>query len=602
MTAVTADTESAGRSSKRQGRQRRPPSPVRRLTAPESTGFALSQLVAVAAGAMHAASVLAVAWAVRSLVDGSGSDTIWRWIIAAGVATVCRLGLRVLAFHLSHRHLYRLEVRMRTDLTDHIARVPLGWVATTGSGTLQKVVQEDVGAVHSLMADAYPMMYFSIGSLLVATGSSFVMSWQLALAALAFVPVTIIGMRFALRDVRAKMTEYEAANEHIHQVAVEFAQGMPIVRTFDDGSGTFRRYTTAVDGFITVLRAWSDANSVPSRLTRTTTVAIPTLMCVAGAGVWLVGRGSVSAGQVLGVAVLSGAIVEQILPVAFMTELVRAATKAATRITSVLDVAPLPEPSQPRSPADASIVFDNVTFGYDDDRTALENVSFTVPAGSVCAIVGGSGSGKSTIARLTARFWDVGEGAVRVGGIDVRDIATPVLLQTVSLVTQEVFVTADTIRSNIMMARPTAIPAEVAAAVSAAQLDEVIARLPNGLDTPAGDRGVFLSGGERQRISLARAILADAPIVVLDEATASMDPENEAAVHTAVARLCAGRTVLVIAHRLSTITSADQILVIERGHLVESGRHAELLAANGRYASLWANHEAAATWRIEARS
>ena len=221
-----------------------------------------------------------------------------------------------------------------------------------------------------------------------------------------------------------------------------------------------------------------------------------------------------------------------------------------------------------------------------------------MPAGSVCAVVGGSGSGKSTIARLTARFWDVDRGAVRIGGVDVRDIATPDLLRSVALVTQEVFVTGDTIRDNITMARPTASDADIAAAVTAAQLDEVVARLPDGLDTQAGDRGVFLSGGERQRISLARAILADAPIVVLDEATASLDPENEAAVHAAIARLCHGRTVLVIAHRLSTITTADQIIVIERGVLVESGTHEQLVSADGRYGELWSNHRQAAAWRI----
>jgi ATP-binding cassette subfamily B protein len=322
---------------------------------------------------------------------------------------------------------------------------------------------------------------------------------------------------------------------------------------------------------------------------------------VLAAGIWLVAGGTMEPAGLL-VALLIGTLpIESILPLMYLNNFVNDSKAGAARIASVLALPELPEPTRPRPPRDGSVRFRGVTFGYgaDRDRPALDGVDLDVPAGSVCALVGPSGSGKSTLARLVARFHDVDAGSVEVGGVDVREIGTPALLRHVALVFQDPFLVDDTVAENIRLGRPDATDAEVEAASRAAGAHEfVVSELPDGYATRVGERGGLLSGGQRQRLTIARAMLVDAPIVVLDEATAFADPEAEAAIQDSVAALTRGRTVIVIAHRLATVADADQIVVLADGRVAEHGTHDELLAAGGRYARMWQHHERARAWGV----
>jgi ATP-binding cassette subfamily B protein IrtB len=281
-----------------------------------------------------------------------------------------------------------------------------------------------------------------------------------------------------------------------------------------------------------------------------------------------------------------------------LTSTVQRNRGSLNRIAGILDAKPLTEPTNPITPAGNDIEFDQVGFGY-DDRPVLTDVTARLPEGTITALVGPSGSGKTTLTRLVARFWDTDSGAIRVGGVDVRDIATPELMSRIAIVFQDVYLFDGTIEDNVRLGKPDATPAELRAAATAARLDDVIARAPRGWDTHVGEGGLLLSGGERQRVSIARALLKNAPIVLLDEATSALDPDNENAVHDAIAALTRDKTVLVIAHKLDTIRHADRILFLDDGHIVEDGTHDTLLGTGGRYAQFWNARAAAAEWRLD---
>ncbi|WP_218119531.1 ABC transporter ATP-binding protein [Roseospirillum parvum] len=565
--------------------------------------------VAMGLGAVGMACALCAAAALGGVVATLGGRAVevpwlaglgpWGFGALAGGLIAASLGLRTAAFTLSHLAAFRLEQTLRSELAAHLARVPLGYAITTGSGALSKVMQDDVRGLHAFVADSTPIVGRNVAAPLVSLILLVALDWRLALVALGVFAAGMTAMNLAMRDYATLRTRYDTAREAIQAAVIEFVQAMPVVRMFDDGTTSFRRYHDALNRFREVFRNWVLATGTAGRITQSLLSPTPTLLVVAAVGSLLLAHGGLDFPTLVTVLILSTGVADALMPLMWMNEFLRKARAGALRIQQVLAVPALPEPRSPARPADASVSFEAVSFRY-PERTdnALEAINFTVAPGTVTALVGPSGAGKSTVARLIPRFWDVSAGTLRVGGVDVRDCPPEALASQVAFVFQDTFLFHDSLANNIRLARPEATQAEVEAAARAARIHDFITALPDGYQTIAGDRGTRLSGGQRQRITIARAVLRDAPILILDEATAFADPENEALIVAALAELTRGRTVIVIAHRLATIRDADQIIVLDQGRLAERGRHPDLLAADGLYARLWRLHEQAQGWAL----
>jgi ATP-binding cassette, subfamily B, bacterial IrtA/YbtP len=530
---------------------------------------------------------------------------VWQIVGVTIILTVVSLTCKIWAFRQSHFAAFQLEEILRQQLATHLATLPLGYVISTGSGAIKKIIQDDVKALHAFVADSTPLIARAYTAPLVTLLALLWTDWRMTLATLTLAPAAMVVMQLAMKDYAERRREYDDANQQINNTIIEFVQGMQVVRTFDDGITSFIRFRNALDSFTEKLKHWSESTATAGRIGYLLFQSLPTTLLTAVVGSWMFIQGWISLPIFLTFLLLAPNVIGSFMPLMMLSHHINASNAAARSIGTVLAEPPLPQPTHPKVPANATVTFDHVSFAYDAlsketaDRLALDDVCFELLPGSVTALVGASGAGKSTIAKLLPRLWDVTEGSISIGGVDIREMTSDTLMSWVSFVFQDTFLIQDTLRENIRLGKPDATHTEVEAAAQAAQAHGFILEFPEGYDTIAGERGTRLSGGQRQRITIARAILQNNPIIVLDEATAFADPENEALIQTAIAALTQGKTLLIVAHRLSTIIDADCILVIDRGRVVERGSHKDLIAQLGYYAKLWNNHRQAQDWSLQ---
>ncbi|NCC32522.1 MAG: ABC transporter ATP-binding protein [Chloroflexia bacterium] len=533
-------------------------------------------------------------------LSGVDRDLLWRlgWISLGAVGV---FGLLLYASSmLSHIAAFNILYEIRITLAEKLPRLSMGYFTNTASGKIKKVLSEDVEQIELFVAHHIPDITSAVVFPLLVIGYLFVVDWRLALAALIPFPITIALMFKVMLSAESKRLshEYHSALEKMNSAVVEYVRGMPVVKVFGTDKESFRRFRETVIAY----RDWAQqmSRSYSTIYPALLTAASSSLMFIVPVAVWLLYRAddpNALIPTVLFFTLIGGGFFFPLLKLTFMAGLLGQISMGVKRIDAILDEAEVPEHDSGRQPGNATITFENVAFAY-DETSILQGVSFCASPGTVTALVGPSGAGKTTIGLLTARFWDVQSGAIRIGGVDIRELKLETLMEHVSFVFQDGFLFFDTIEENIRMGNSAATMDEVIAAATAAQCHEFIKRLPNGYKTLVGEGGTYLSGGEQQRIGIARAILKGAPIVVLDEATAYADPENEGKILAALARLIQNKTVLIIAHRLSTITQADQILVVNKGQIVERGTHPELVAAQGLYRRMWDTYARARQWTL----
>jgi ATP-binding cassette, subfamily B, bacterial IrtB/YbtQ len=546
--------------------------PVRRT-------MALMTTTAIAEGLSYALLV-----PVLRELFGSNPAAAWPWLVAFGAAVAVYAVLRyrsdLSGFRVGTTLLHGLYHR----LGDHLARLPIGWYSGGRVGEVSVLasrgVLEAMGVIAHLLA---PFISACVTPCVIVV-VILAVNWQLGLAALVAAPVVAAIQVWTGRAMAATDTERAERDHDATGRVIEYLQAQPVLRA---GGRTVERFRLLDDSLREVGRASRSSllSALPGVVGLTLVVqAMFTVVLVLGVSLAL--GGNIGAAEVLTILVLAARCADPLLSLSDIGGKLRGARSELARLDAVLRTEPLPEPREPIRPEHHDVEFDSVTFRH-GDRTVLDALSLSLLEGERLAVVGPSGAGKSTLLQLLARFYDVDGGAVRVGGVDVRAIDTEVLMAQIAIVFQDVYLFDGTIEENVRLGRPDAGDAEVRAAATAARLDEVIDRLPGGWATNVGEGGALLSGGERQRVSIARALLKNAPIVLLDEVTSALDPLNEVAVHEGIEHLMAGRTVVMIAHRMRTVQRADRVVFLDEGRIVEEGSHDELLRRAGRYADFW---------------
>lgn len=520
---------------------------------------------------------------LRELLGGTPADAR-PWLAAFGAAVAVYAVLRYVSDLSGFRVGTTLLRGVYHRLGDHLARLPIGWYSAGRVGEVSVMASHGVLQAMSAIAHLLAPFINACVTPLTIVAVMLVFDWRMGLAALAAVPLVAAIQLWTGRSMAAADADRRARGRESSARVIEYIQAQPVLRA---GGRTAERFRLLDDSLREVQRASRRTvlSALPGTVGLTLVVqAMFTVLLALGAYLALGGR--IGAAELLTVLVLAARCADPLLALTDIGSQVRGARSELAGLDAVLRTEPLPEASPTVRPEHHGLEFESVVFRH-GDRTVLDGLDLSVPEGRRVAIVGPSGAGKSTLLQLIARFYDVHGGAVRVGGADVRAIGAEDLMSRIAIVFQDVYLFDDTIEENVRLGRPGADPAEVRAAATAAGLDEVIARLPAGWDSNVGEGGALLSGGERQRVSIARALLKDAPIVLLDEVTSALDPVNEAAVHDGIERLMAGRTVVMVAHRLRTVRRADRIAFLDGGRIVEEGAHDELLRRNGRYADYW---------------
>ena len=521
----------------------------------------------------------------------------WGWR-AVGFAVLSVL-LYIAGLMCSHLAAFRIATNLRLALTEHIARLPLGQIQVSGSGKLRRTIADTAGAAETFLAHQLPDQYRAMATVAGLLVLLLAFDWRLGLLSLLPVALGFACMSTMTgKSMQEKMTEYQNALADMSNQAVEYVRGIPVVKTFGQTVFSFKKFKDTIDNY----QRWTIAYTKQLRgpMTAYTLAVNSVFVFLIVGGFWLSGKGVTAALllDLLFYIIITPVISLTLSKLMLMSENTMLVTDALKRMDAVL-TAPAPSrPEQPQSPKDSAVTFDHVTFRYDGTKNALEDISLTIGAGETAALVGPSGGGKSTLASLAARFFDPTSGTVSIGGVNVKDMDPGQLMNTVSFVLQNSHLIKASILDNVRLGRPDASETQVMAALEQAQCMDIIEKFPQGVHTVIGSQGVYLSGGEMQRIAIARAILKDAPVLILDEATAFADPDNERKVQAALTRLAQGRTVLMIAHRLSTVTGADKIFVLEEGRLVQQGSFVQLSQSPGLFGRMWNEYQQSVAWNV----
>ena len=533
--------------------------------------------------------------------DGAGELGRWGWM--AVWTAIGSILLYFAALMSTHIAAFRTARNIRRAAMTHMLKLPLGFFTGNQSGRLRKLVDDNAGLTEDLLAHKLPDLTATAVTPIAAIVMLFLFDWRMGLLCLLTMVLALLSMCLMMGGKNAGFFHrYQQEIERMSGEAVEYVRGIPVVKMFQQTVYSFKAFYAAIQDY-------SDLASQYAMSCRTGQTCFLTFIngafaLLIPAALLIASGGDVRTALVnlIFYALFAPACGQMINRIMYMSEAVMEADEAIGRLDEILSQQPMEEPKVQKRPASDAVAFDHVTFTYPGaDRPALEDVSFSVRPGEVVALVGPSGGGKTTAASLIPRFWDVDSGSVTVGGADVRELDSAALMGQVAFVFQDTRLFKESLLENIRAARPDASREEVLAAAHAAQCDDILEKLPQGLDTVVGARGVYLSGGEQQRIALARAILKASPIVVPDEATASLDVENESAVQAALSRLLRGKTVLVIAHRMRTVAGADHIVVLEDGHVAQQGPPAELMEQGGLYRRMVVLQSESAQWRLSCR-
>lgn len=499
----------------------------------------------------------------------------------------------------SHLSAFRVATNLRITTMHHIAKLPLGFVESFGSGKLRKIVNESSAATEIYLAHQLPDKAGAIATPCGLLILLFVFDWRLGL--LSLVPVLLgflIMMSMTGKKMEQKMKEYQNALDSMSNEAVEYVRGIPVVKTFGQTVFSFKKFKATIDNYGKWVIAYTKDLRGPMMFY---TTAINGVFAFLIAGALFLTRNGVTTDFMLNLLfyiIITPVISLTLTKIMFMSENGMIVTDALERIDSVLNLKPLPETKNPQTPKDSSVELSHVHFSYDDKTEVIKDVSLNIKPGQTIALVGPSGGGKSTLASLISRFFDPQKGSIKIGGADVRDINSRQLMNTVSFVFQNSRLIKASILENVRMGKPDATKEDVMQALKAAQCTDIIEKLPEGIDTIIGTKGVYLSGGEQQRIAIARAMLKNTPILILDEATAFADPDNESKVQAAFTQLAKGKTVIMIAHRLSTVANADCIYVLQNGQITEYGKREQLCSSNGLFAKMWKDYQTSVQWKV----
>ncbi|CAG9201562.1 ABC transporter ATP-binding protein [Burkholderia gladioli] len=528
---------------------------------------------------------------IAAPVAGALNETrgdVW-WTVRVSLAGLfVGLLLVLMAEAIAHFADNNLTRGLRLAAARRLAQAPLGWFTARSSGEVKQAVQDDVGTLHELTAHFYTTVGRTAGAILASLAYMFAMDWRMAMVAILPYVAGIVLTGSAMNFSEAQMQVFGAKQARVNDAVVEFVNGIPVIKTFGNAGRAHDSYRAAVDDFLETFLGLLRPRIGTMAIANALMTPVVVLGVVLAAGMMFVHLHWVEPVGILPFALVAPAVSAPLMLMIFVAHGLEPAREASRRIQRLLRTPILerPAPNRGKIPDGVEIRVEHVSYAYDGEHKALDDVSFTLEPGTVTAVVGPSGAGKSTLARLLLRFFDPTDGRITIGGVDLREIDGVELYRHVGFVLQEVRLIHASVRDNIALGRPSATQQDIERAARTANIHDRILDLPRGYDSVIGE-DAELSGGEQQRISIARAILMDPPVLVLDEATAATDAENEAAIQEALSRFAKGRTLLVVAHRLDTVMRADRILVVDDGAIVEQGRHDELLARNGRYARLW---------------